>query len=98
MKLVTMADQCVLKRATEAALSSPQVGLVPHDYWIAVPAGRRRFSNAKRLLQHYPIESRLVSMIGMSHFPTGGSIASLTRFSIFLLSSLGPLCPLLSIS
>src|SRR6266403_841105 len=29
-------------------------------------------------------------MIGMAHFPTGGSIAWLTRFSIFLLSSLGP--------
>ncbi len=44
----------------------------------------------------YSIESGLVSMIGMSHFPTGGSIASLTRFSVFLFSSLGPLCPLLS--
>ena len=28
----------------------------------------------------YSIESGLVSMIGMLHFPTGGPIASLTRF------------------
>ena len=53
-------------------------------------------ATSKRLFQHNPIESGLVSMIGMSHFPTGGSIASLRRFLIFLLSSLGPLCPLLS--
>jgi hypothetical protein len=41
-------------------------------------------------------ESGLVSMIGMAHFPTVGSIAWLTRFSIFLFPSLGPLCTLLS--
>jgi hypothetical protein len=46
------------------------------------------------LLFHH--RKRTGQMIGMSHFPTGGSIASLTRFSIFLFSSLGPLCPLLS--
>jgi hypothetical protein len=28
----------------------------------------------------YSIETGLVSMIGMFHFPTGGPIASLTRF------------------
>src|SRR5713101_5909620 len=39
-------------------------------------------------------ESRQV--IGMAHFPTVGSIAWLTRFSIFLFPSLGPLCTLLS--
>jgi hypothetical protein len=44
----------------------------------------------------YSIESGLVSMIGMAHFPTVGSIAWLTRFSIFLFPSLGPLCTLLS--
>jgi H+/gluconate symporter-like permease len=45
-----------------------------------------------RCLKVVPMERGLVR-IGMFHFPTGGPIASLTQFSIFLLSSLGPLCP-----
>src|SRR5260370_39146729 len=40
-----------------------------------------------------PSKSGLVSMIGLSHFPTGGPIASLTRFSIFLLPSAWPAVP-----
>jgi hypothetical protein len=39
---VTIADQCVLKRATEAACEFTASWLgPPHDYWIAVPTGRR---------------------------------------------------------
>jgi hypothetical protein len=41
-KQVTIADQCVLKRATEAAceFTASWPG-PPHDYWIAVRTGRR---------------------------------------------------------
>jgi len=55
----TIADRCILRRASEVAgeLSTGRCG-PPHNYSVVAPTARKNcLSGAKRLLQHYPDQS-----------------------------------------
>src|SRR6476660_3559630 len=96
-KRAEIAERYSLQAVTEVACELWQNNVVPQMIIRSpnVRPGEFAIGDAKRLLQHNPIESGL-EHDWLAHFPTVGPIARLIRFSIFLFPSLGPLCTLLS--